>query len=271
MALLVSGALALTLADHLPWQSIYLMMAAIVGVIMLFTLWAKEPETYINLAGEGAVTETLKESIIGPFREFFTRFSGILGLALLAFIGLFKISDQMLGVMAFPFYLDSGFSKTQIAGVSKLFGVWVSIAGAFIGGAVAVKLGAHRTLFIGMVIGAVSNLLFVLLAYFPGNISVFVAVIGGENLAGGFLGAAAVAWLSALVNKGYTATQYALFSSLVALPGKLVGGFSGFMVVGMGYIGFFILSAAAVIPAVMLFFWLSPRIKPLINQNGDER
>ncbi|MBA4152260.1 MAG: MFS transporter, partial [Acinetobacter sp.] len=197
MALLVSGALALTLADHLPWQSIYLMMAALVGVIMLFTLWAKEPDTYINLAGEGAVTETLKESIIGPFREFFTRFSGILGLTLLAFIGLFKISDQMLGVMAFPFYLDSGFTKTQIAGVSKLFGVWVSIAGAFIGGAVAVKLGAHRTLFIAMVIGAISNLLFVLLAYFPGNISVFVAVIGGENLAGGFLGAAAVAWLSA--------------------------------------------------------------------------
>lgn len=270
MALLVSGALALTLADHLPWQSIYLMMAAIVGVVMLFTLWAKEPDTYINLAGEGAVTETLKESIIGPFREFFTRFSGILGLTLLAFIGLFKISDQMLGVMAFPFYLDSGFTKTQIAGVSKLFGVWVSIAGAFMGGAIAVKLGAHRTLFIAMVIGAISNLLFVLLAYFPGNISVFVAVIGGENLAGGFLGAAAVAWLSALVNKGYTATQYALFSSLVALPGKLVGGFSGFMVVGMGYVGFFILSAAAVIPAVMLFFWLSPRIKPLINQNEND-
>lgn len=266
LALLVSGALALTLADHwLPWAGVYLVMAGIVGLIMLVTVWAREPAVHVPLVADGDIVDNLRETVVGPFREFFTRFAGVLGIALLAFIGLFKISDQMLGVMAYPFYLDSGFTMTQIAGVSKLFGVWVSIAGAFLGGAVAVKLGPQRTLFIGMVIGAISNLLFVLLAWFPGQVPVFVAVIGGENLAGGFLGAAAVAWLSALVNQSYTATQYALFSSLVALPGKLVGGFSGFMVTGMGYVGFFVLSAAAVVPAVLLFWWLSPRIRPLLN------
>lgn len=263
-ALLVSGALALLLADHLPWALIYQAMAALVAVIMLATLWAREPgaEARRDLpAPEGGLLANLRSSITGPFRDFFQRYAGRLGLALLVFIGLFKISDQMLGVMALPFYLDCGFSKTQIAAVSKLFGVWVGIAGAFLGGAVVVRLGIHRTLLIAMLLGALSNLLYVVLAHFPGDLRVFVAVIGGENLSGGFLGAAAIAWLSALVSRDYTATQYALFSSLVTLPGKLLGGYSGFMVTGMGYQGFFIFSTLAVIPALLLFFWLAPRLE----------
>lgn len=263
-ALLVSGALALLLADHLPWALIYQLMAATVGVIMLATLWAREPETDRQRAQADVPQESLltslRNSVVGPFRDFFRRYAGGLGLGLLVFIGLFKISDQMLGVMALPFYLDCGFSKTQIAAVSKLFGVWVGIAGAFLGGAVVVRLGIHRSLLIAMLLGAVSNLLYVVLAHFPADIRVFVAVIGGENLSGGFLGAAAIAWLSALVSREYTATQYALFSSLVTLPGKLIGGYSGFMVTGMGYQGFFIFSTLAVIPALLLFFWLTPRL-----------
>ncbi len=264
-ALLASGALALLLADHLPWALIYQIMAALVGVIMLATLRAREPEADIRRDQAGpsgeSLAETLRASIIGPFRDFFQRYAGGLGLALLVFIGLFKISDQMLGVMALPFYLDCGFSKTQIAAVSKLFGVWIGIAGAFLGGAVVVRLGIHRTLLIAMLLGALSNLLYVVLAHFPGDLRVFVAVIGGENLSGGFLGAAAIAWLSALVSRDYTATQYALFSSLVTLPGKLLGGYSGFMVIDMGYQGFFIFSTLAVIPALALFFWLTPRLE----------
>jgi len=262
-ALLVSGALALLLADHLPWALIYQIMAALVGVIMLATLWAREPDTGPRpaMTTDAGLLVTLRDSIVGPFSDFFRRYAGWLGLALLAFIGLFKISDQMLGVMALPFYLDCGFSKTQIATVSKLFGVWVGIAGAFLGGAVVVRLGVHRTLLIAMLLGALSNLLYVVLAHFPGDLRVFVAVIGGENLAGGFLGAAAIAWLSALVSRDYTATQYALFSSLVTLPGKLVGGYSGFMVTDMGYQGFFIFSTLAVVPALLLFFWLRPRLR----------
>lgn len=260
LALLVSGALALLLADHLPWALIYQLMAAIVGMIMLATLWAREPDTAIA-PQETSMAATLQASVIGPFRDFFSRYAGWVGIALLAFIGLFKISDQMLGVMALPFYLDCGFSKTEIAAVSKLFGVWVGIAGAFLGGAVVVRLGIQRTLLIAMLLGAVSNLLYVVLAHFPGDMRAFVAVIGGENLSGGFLGAAAIAWLSALVSRSYTATQYALFSSLVTLPGKLVGGASGYMVTDMGYEGFFILSTLAVIPALLLFTWLQPHLR----------
>jgi PAT family beta-lactamase induction signal transducer AmpG len=207
-----------------------------------------------------SIAQAIEDSMIGPFRDFFRRYSGWLGIGLLVFIGLFKISDQMLGVMALPFYLDSGFTKTEIGAISKLFGVWVGIAGAFLGGAVVVRLGIQKTLLIAMILGGVSNLLYLLLSVNHGNLVIFTAVIGGENLAGGFLGTAAVAWLSSLVNREYTATQYALFSSLVTLPGKLIGGVSGFMVTSMGYEGFFIFSTVAVLPALALFFWLQPRL-----------
>ncbi|MFP5430955.1 MAG: AmpG family muropeptide MFS transporter [Gammaproteobacteria bacterium] len=258
IALLGSGAFALFLADHLPWATVYQLMAVAVALVMIATLLAREPARAEVRAT--SLAQAIEDSVIGPFRDFFQRYAGRLGLGLLVFIGLFKISDQMLGVMALPFYLDSGFTKTEIGAISKVFGVWIGIAGAFLGGAVVVRLGVQRTLFIAMILGAVSNLLYLLLSVNHGNLAIFTAVIGGENLAGGFLGTAAVAWLSSLVNREYTATQYALFSSLVTLPGKLIGGVSGFMVTGMGYEGFFIFSTVAVIPALALFFWLQPRL-----------
>lgn len=258
LALLVSGALAFILADHVPWPQVYQIMALFVCGVMVATVWAREPERVAPRPV--TMAETIEDSVIGPFRDFFTRYQGAIGWGVLGFMGLFKISDQMIGVMALPFYLDCGFSKTQIAAVSKGFGVAVGIAGAFLGGAAVVKLGVQRTLLAAILIGAVSNLLFLLLALHPGDIRIFTAVIGGENLAGGFLGSVAVAWLSALVNRAYTATQYALFSSLVALPGKLVGGASGFMVTGMGYEGFFVFSALAILPSLVLYLWLQPRI-----------
>lgn len=258
LALLASGALALILADQVDWQLVYLTMAMFLMAMMVVTLLAREPHHAVERAQSFA--HAIQDGVIGPFKDFFTRYSGIVGVGLLVFIGIFKISDQMLGVMAMPFYLDSGFSKTEIGAVSKIFGVWIGIAGAFLGGIAVVKMGVQRALLLGILIGSVSNLLYLLLSQFPGNITVFTLVISGENLSGGFLGAAAIAWLSALVNKHYTATQYALFSSLVTLPGKLIGGLSGFMVTGMGYGGFFIFSTVAAIPALLLFFWLKKRI-----------
>lgn len=258
IALLGSGAFALFLADHLPWSQVYQLMAGAVVVVMVATLMAREP-VHADVRAAN-LAQAIEDGVIGPFRDFFTRYAGWLGFGLLAFIGLFKISDQMLGVMALPFYLDSGFTKTEIGAISKVFGVWIGIAGAFLGGAVVVRLGVQRTLLIAMILGAISNLLYLLLSVNHGNLAIFTAVIGGENLSGGFLGTAAVAWLSTLVNREYTATQYALFSSLVTLPGKLVGGLSGFMVTGMGYEGFFIFSTVAVLPALALFFWLQPRL-----------
>lgn len=258
-ALLASGALALILADHIAWGLIYQSMAALVVILMVVTYLAKEPTRSEKKFDSFAAM--MQDGVIGPFKDFFVRYSGLVGVALLLFMGLFKISDQMLGVMAMPFYLDSGFTKTQIGAVSKLFGVWVGIAGAFIGGACVVRYGIERSLFVGMIVGGLSNLLFILLSLYPANIEVFVAVIGGENFAGGFLGTAAVAWLSSLVNKHYTATQYALFSSLVTLPGKLIGGLSGFMVTSIGYVGFFVFSTVSILPALILFLWLRKRVK----------
>lgn len=268
IALLVSGAFALLLADHVAWPWVYGCMALAVVMVMAVTLRAREPARVVVRVS--SVQQAMQDSVIGPFRDFMVRYSGWLGVALLVFIGLFKISDQMIGVMALPFYLDSGFSKTDIAAVSKVFGVWVGIVGAFAGGAVVALLGVQRSLLVAMLLGAASNLLYLFLTAFPANINVFTAVIAGENLAGGFLGTAAVAWLSSLVNREYTATQYALFSSLVALPGKLLGGFSGFMVVGMGYPAFFIFSTVAIFPALLLFFWLQPRLAAIVPAAGQE-
>ena len=264
IAMMVSGALALLLADHVSWSVVYCSMAASVLLVMCVTLFAREPEQIAVRVQ--SFQEAINDGVIGPFRDFFLRYSGWLGVVLLAFMGLFKISDQMIGVMALPFYLDCGFSKTDIGAVSKIFGVGIGIVGAFAGGAVVVWLGVQRSLLIAILLGAVSNLLYLLLAMFPANIGVFTAVIAGENLSGGFLGTAAVAWLSSLVNREYTATQYALFSSLVALPGKLIGGFSGFMVVSFGYTAFFIFSTVAIFPALLLFFWLQPRLEKLSSK-----
>jgi PAT family beta-lactamase induction signal transducer AmpG len=258
LALLASGALALILADHVSWSEVYQLMALLLIGVMVATLFAREPEHGESRAP--TLAAAIEDGVIGPFVDFFRRYRGNIGIALLLFIGLFKISDQMLGVMALPFYLDSGFTKTEIGAVSKIFGVWIGIAGAFIGGATVVRFGIERTLLAGIIIGGASNLLYLILAMHPGDITLFTLVISGENFSGGFLGTAAVAWLSALVNRRYTATQYALFSSLVTLPGKVIGGLSGFMVTAMGYTGFFVFSTVAVLPALLLFFWLRPRV-----------
>lgn len=263
LALLVSGAFALVLADHLPWTSVYLVMAALMVLTMLLTLLAREPSPAAPSAERPNIAPVarLAEGVIGPFRDFFARFPAAVGVALLLFIGLIKVPDQLLGVMALPFYLDSGFSKTEIAAVSKVFGVWMGIGGAFLGGVVVVRLGVTRALLIAVILGALSNLLYLALALRPGELTLFTAVIAGENAAGGFLGAAAVAWLSALVNQRYTATQYALFSSLVTLPGKLLGGLSGYLVAGVGYAAFFVLTTLAMLPALALWLWLRRRVQ----------
>jgi PAT family beta-lactamase induction signal transducer AmpG len=263
LALLVSGAFALVLADHLPWTSVYLVMAALIVLAMLLTLLAREPSPAAPSAERPNIAPVarLAEGVIGPFRDFFARFPAAVGVALLLFIGLIKVPDQLLGVMALPFYLDSGFSKTEIAAVSKVFGVWMGIGGAFLGGVVVVRLGVTRALLIAVILGALSNLLYLALALRPGELTLFTAVIAGENAAGGFLGAAAVAWLSALVNQRYTATQYALFSSLVTLPGKLLGGLSGYLVAGVGYAAFFVLTTLAMLPALALWLWLRRRVQ----------
>lgn len=255
IALLTSGAGALYLAEFLDWRSAYLTMAALMGVPLLVTLIAREPPPDNSRAGD-----TLSESFVGPFREFFARNGAVLGLALLAFVGLFKLPDQMLGVITGPFYIDTGFDKAQIATVSKVYGVWMGIVGAFLGGMVVAALGVRTPLILAAIAVGLSNLLFLLMSVYPGELWSFVAAISGDNLSQGFAGTVLVAFMSGLANRHYTATQYALLSSLANLPGKLIGGVSGYMAEAWTYSGFFVFSTLSVVPTLLVLAWLWPRL-----------
>lgn len=266
IALIVSGALALVLADYTVWSNVYRLMAAFMLIPIAANLLAREPAVLRMHAQNWA--QGMREGVIEPFADFFRRFGGRVGLVILLFILLFKISDQALvgGIMG-PFYLDQGFSKTQIATISKIYGIWVGIAGAFLGGIAVVRMGVERALLIGIVLGALSNLLYLGLIGANGNVTMLTLVISGENLAQGLLGTTAVAYLSSLVNQRYTATQYALFSSLITLPGKVLGFYSGRIVEAVGYAPYFWITTLAIIPAIILYFWLQPRVK--LDEQAD--
>ncbi|WP_197408069.1 AmpG family muropeptide MFS transporter [Lampropedia cohaerens] len=269
LALIASGALALVLADHTVWPNVYRAMAALMLVPIATVLLAREPDVVRVRVQNFA--EGLREGVVEPFADFFRRFGGALGLMILVFILSMKISDQaIVGGIIGPFYLDQGFSKTQIAAVTKVYGIWVGIAGAFLGGVAVARWGVRWPLLAGIVLGAASNLLYLALIGADGDTRLLTLVISGENLAQGFLGTTAVAYMSALVNQRYTATQYALFSSLIMLPGKVLGFFSGRIVeTYQGYGSYFVLTAVVAVPAVLLFFWLYPRVK-LAGEEADD-
>jgi len=260
-ALVVSGALALVLADHVSWSAVYRLMALCMALPLLWVCFGTaEPDVVRIRANHWR--ESLYEGVIGPFVDIFHRFgTGLAWLVLLFILGM-KISDQALvGGIIGPFYLDQGFDKTTIAAVTKVYGIWIGFAGAFIGGLAVVRWGIWWPLLIGITLGGASNLLYLLLIDAHGDVSTLTLVISGENLAQGFLGTTAVAWMSALINQRYTATQYALFSSLIMFPGKVLGFFSGAIVQFKGGYGFyFLLSALLALPAVGLFFWLKPKL-----------
>lgn len=260
IALIITGMLALVLADHVPWPQVYVAMAVFMLIPVVAVLIASEPDVVRVRMTTWA--QGLQEGVVEPFLDFFRRFGAALALALLAFILLAKISDQSLGggIMA-PFYLGQGFSKTEIATVTKFYGIWVGLGGVFLAGIAIARWGVKWPLLAGIVLGAISNLLYVWLIGADGDIWKLTLVISGENLAQGFQGTTLVAFLSALVNQRFTATQYALFSSLVMLPGKLLSAVSGSIVEQTGYGVYFWITALVAVPAVVLFFWLAPRIR----------
>jgi MFS transporter, PAT family, beta-lactamase induction signal transducer AmpG len=266
---LCGGALVLYLADFAGWQIGYLSMAGLALVPALATLFASEPLSSERI--ESDTPPSFVEAYIKPFVEFFRNHGWTTGLVLLAFVGLFKLPDQMLSI-AGPFYLDTGFSKSDIATVSKLYGVWMGIGGAFLGGIVVATIGLRRSLLIAAIVVAVSNLLFILMSMYPGQLWTFVATISGDNLSQGFAGTVLVSFLASLVDKRYTATQYALLSSLANLPGKLIGGFSGYIVEASSYTVFFVISSVSVIPTLLLLAWLWKRIvpRPETNQSNAD-
>ncbi|CAD7733645.1 Anhydromuropeptide permease [Xanthomonas hydrangeae] len=257
IGLILGGAGALYMAEYLNWTSAYLAMSALMLLPIITTLICREPD-------RPQLTVVRRIDVAGafwqPISSFFSGNGLALGIVLLAFVGLFKFPDQVIGVMAGPFYLDSGYTKADIATVSKLFGVWMGIVGAFAGGAAVAAFGFRRMLLVAALGVALSNLAFLLMAQNPGKLWAFYAALSADNLFQGFAGTVLVAFMSSLTNRNFTATQYALLVSLANLPGKFAGGVSGFLVEATSYSTFFILSALTVVPTLALLAWLWPRL-----------
>jgi len=276
LALLVAGAGALYIAEYYSWTVSYQVMAALVGVGALTVLVAREPAVN-HFAAASDIAQKVREeaskrthlppalakfagwfyaAIAGPFLDFFRRYRE-LAIAILVLVAVYRISDIAMGVMANPFYLDfMGFSKTEVADVTKIFGFFMTIVGSLAGGVLVVRYGVRKILLAGAIMTAATNLLFVWLAQFPPNVATLAVVVSADNLAGGIANVALIAWLSSMTSASFTATQYALFSSLMTLPGKFLGGFSGIVVGDFGYAEFFTLSALMGIPAVLLVLFM---------------
>lgn len=292
-ALIASGAGALFIAEYASWHVAYLAMALLMGLGMAAAFAAPRMEERPNsIIGEamvgnwarahhlsariGHVLEALYSAVIAPFVDFFGRY-GWKALLVLGLIGSYRVPDFVMGVMANPLYIDAGFSKVEIGTVVKLFGIWMTIGGAIVGGLAVAGLGTLRAMLIGAVAVSLTNFMFVWLAAQGNDLTALTLTISSENFAGGFAGTCLIAYMSSLTNREFTATQYALFSSVYALPGKLLGGQSGRMVdfysqpgawhdwlmalapglteKTVGYAPFFVSTGLMGLPAIMLILW----------------
>ena len=202
--------------------------------------------------------EMVRDTYIAPVVDFLSRYGARAALLILLLVGFYRVSDIVLGVIANVFYFDMGYSKEEIATATKVFGLSMTILGGFLGGWLALRYGTVRVLMLGAVMTVATNLLFIALASLPGNLPLLYVVIGADNLTAGLASAAFIAYLSGLTSLSFTAVQYAIFSSLMTLFPKLLGGFSGQVVDAFGYSAFFLGAAALGVP-VLLLIWLVRR------------
>jgi len=281
VAVLANQALALWLAGEYGWQVSYTVMALLVGVGMLTTLVIPEPESQISRdthLREQRVIDWLEAkahwpaplrragghfigAVVCPFADFFQRNPVVVSLLILGFIGTFRMTDYAMGVMANPFYLDVGYTLQQIGVVAKVYGLGGSIAGVVVGGIGVASLGITRSLMLGGILVIATNLAFAALAFSDSpSLTGLALVVSADNFAYQFAGTAFIAYLSSLTNIAYTATQYALFSSVFALLPKLVMGGSGFVAEAVGWPLFFVYTSALGIPALVLLLVLTRRL-----------
>ena len=240
------------------WHVAYTAMAASMLVGMVTVLLSPEPETRPMAPARNAAA-WIKGALIAPFADFIGRYRWQ-ALLLLALIGLYRVSDVVMGIMANPFYVDMGYTKEEVAAVTKVFGVIMTLLGGFVGGTMAVRWGVMRVLMLGAVLSAGTNMLFAWLATRGHDVAALVWVVSADNLAGGIASAAFIAYLSGLTNVQYSATQYALFSSMMLLAPKWLAGFSGVFVDAYGYEAFFHTTALMGFPVLLLIFLVS-RVK----------
>jgi PAT family beta-lactamase induction signal transducer AmpG len=240
--LLASGG-GLILADFIPFSMVYLIMAATMSIGIVTTLFALEPQV------PAGTPKTLYEAVVQPFVEYFSRQDALL---ILLFILLYKVGDTMASHMTTPFYLDIGFSKTEIGTVVKLFGFWATIVGGLTGGILILRLGIYRSLWIFGILQGVSTAGFAVLAQMGHSLPGLAAVIAFENLSGGMGTAAYIAFMASLTNKKFTATQYALLTSLMGIPRVIVAAPTGYVAAFMGWENFFIFCALIAVPGLIL-------------------
>lgn len=275
MALLVAGAGALHLVSFAQWSGVYLIMALLMGVGMITVMLAPEPDVTRDSDAallEHRVQDYLARSeqtpplvrravawfigaVVCPFVDFLHRY-GKQSLLLLLIVGLYRLSDISMASMAMPFYLDLGFTRAEIANVAGVWGIAMTIIGGMAGGLLVPRYGLLPVLLSGAVLVAATNLLFTAMALVGAETWMLVITISGDNFCGGLAMAVLIAWMSSLTSSAYTATQYALFSSLMTLPGKFIGGFAGLVVASQGYAVFFVYVATIGVPAIVLVWWL---------------
>jgi len=249
LGMLLAGGGGMILADRMPFAGVYLIMAACMLPGVLTTLLTPEPDL------SAGTPRTLKEAVVNPLVEYFNRHNAIW---VLVFILLYKVGDTMAGAITTPFYLDIGFTKTDIGAVVKVFGTGATLAGAFLGGIILLKLGINRSLWIFGALQALSTACFAILAKIGYSIPALSGVIAFENLSSGMGTAAFVAFMASITNKKFTATQYALLTSLIGIPRALASAVTGFMAKNFGWESFFIFCALAAVPGMLLLIKFAP-------------
>ncbi len=249
IGMLVSGAAALMMADHIPWREVYLAITGFVLVGMIAGYFAPEPER------PNILPTSLKEAVFLPFVEFFSRPRALL---MLAFVLLYKLGDSMASSMTTPFVLEIGFSKTELGAIVKTFGLVSLIVGGLLGGGVIVKTGINKSLWIFGVLQALSILTFFMLAQIGHNTSFLAFAVAAENLSFGMGTSAYVAYMASLCNRAFSATQYALLTSLMGVARVWASSSTGYLATFLGWELFFVFCCFLALPGMVLLFWVAP-------------
>jgi PAT family beta-lactamase induction signal transducer AmpG len=252
LSALVPGSLALILADHLAWGVVFAVTAAFMLVGIVMTLVIRE------VSDDRLAPHSLRQAVIDPFREFFGRDGVRRALAVLAFILLYKLGDNMAVALATPFYIDMGYSLTEIGTIAKFAALWASIAGSIIAGVVMLKLSINRALWVFGAVQLVTILGYVWLSTAGHNPIGLFAVVSGEYLGVGLGTVALTAFLARETSRAFTATQFALFSSIVVIPRTFANASTGFLIEAMGYTSFFLLCTAVAVPGMLMLLKVAP-------------